>query len=129
MKFSQLETTFICQFNKPQNRAMLEEYVARKDKSYEESIRYYLDVTKALKGTPAWGVSGVNKMLNELTAATVATLTKAKKGKTTAYAHAAKLLRYINFYSNQEVEAKYNGRHKLEHVLTEAELNQLMTLA
>jgi hypothetical protein len=129
MKFNQLETTFICQFNKPKNRAMLEGYKERKDKSGRELAQYYRDVFAALRNTPAFGVSGVNKMLNELTASVRATLNREKKGKTSAYAHAGKLLRYLDFYGNTEVEAKYNGRHKLAPTLSDEELQQLTMLA
>ena len=126
MKFREVETTYICQLGKDTNRAMLEAYVDRKDRSVEELARYYIDVVKALSVTPAWGVSGVNKMVNELTASVIATLTKAKKGKTSAYAHAGKLLAVIDFYGNTEAEARYCGRYKLGHILTDVELNQLL---
>ena len=95
MKFKDVEQTFVCQFSKPQNKVMLEGYVARRDKSGAELARYYMDIIGALANTPAWGVSGVNKMVNELTAAVRATLANEKKGKTSAYAHANKLLNYI----------------------------------
>ena len=128
MKFTEVETTFVCQFSKPHNRAMLEGYKARKDKSGKELANYYVDVVKALSGTPAYGVSGVNKMLNELTTSVRATLNKEKKGKTSAYAHAAKLLRYVDFYGNTEADARYNGRYKLAPLLTEEELQLLMSV-
>jgi hypothetical protein len=67
-------------------------------------------------------------MLNELTASVRATLNKEKNGKTSAYAHATKLLRYIDFYGNTEAEARYNGRHKLAPLLTEEELQLLMSV-
>ena len=125
MKFCNVETTWISQLGKPQNRAMLEAYKARRDKSGAELARYYVDVVNALASTPAFGVSGVNKMLNELTAAVRATLNKEKKGKTSAYAHAGKLLNCIDFYSNEEAEARYCGRYKLKPLLTAEELQLL----
>ena len=129
MKFTEVETTYICQFSKPHNRTMLEGYKARRDKSGKELANYYRDVVGALINTPAFGVSGVNKMLNELTESVRATLNKAKKGKTSAYAHANKLLTYINHFGNTEIKAKYNGRHKLASMLTEAELAQLEAMS
>ena len=129
MKFAEVETTYICQFNKTQNRAMLEAYKARKDKSGKELANYYRDVVMALANTPAFGVSGVNKMLNELTEKVRATLNKEKKGKTSAYAHAAKLLRDVDFFGSTEAQASYCGNHKLKPILTEEELQQLEMLA
>ena len=129
MKFIELENTFIGQLAKVHNRLMLEGYRDRKNKSLEELINYYNDLIDALKDTPAWGVSGVNKMVNELTESVRATLTHAKKGKTTAYAHAAKMLRYIDFYGNTTAEARYCGRHKLNPIITEEEFKQLLSEA
>ena len=129
MKFKDVENTFICQLGKPEARRMLEAYVARKDKSPEELTNYYKDLVMALYNTPAWGVSGVNKMINELTESVRATLTHAKKGKTTAYAHAAKMLRYVDFYGNETATARYCGRYKLKPLITEEELQQLLSEA
>lgn len=129
MKFKDLETTFICQLNKPQNRAILEGYKNRRDSSGKELARYYIDVFNMLIGTPAFGVSGVNKMLNELTAKVKATLNRERRGKTTAWAHAGVLLNQINYFGNEEAKAKYCGRHKLVPMLSAEELDQLSSLA
>jgi len=128
MKFNQVETTFICQFSKPANIAMLEGYKTRRDKSNKELANYYRDIVCALANTPAWGVSGVNKMMNELTAAVRASLTKAKKGKTSAYAHANKLLTYVAHFGNEDAKPCYSGRYKLAPILTTEELLQLETM-
>ena len=128
MKFKDTETTFICQFSKPQNKALLEAYRERRDKSGGELARYYVDIVKILANTPAWGVSGVNKMINELTASVRATLTKAKKGKTSAYAHANKMLNYIEHFGNEPAKAKYAGNYKLATLLSVEELEQLTTI-
>ena len=128
MKLNETITTYICQLNKPENRAMLEGYKARKNKSGEELACYYKDVIEALKHTPAWGISGVNKMVNELTVAVRATLNKEKKGKTSAYAHASKLLRTIDFYGNEKAISRYNGNYKLKPLLTDSELSELATM-
>ena len=58
MKFYEVEQTWICQLGKTANKAMLQSYVDRNDRSPEESVRFYFDVISALKDTPAWGVSG-----------------------------------------------------------------------
>lgn len=129
MKFNEVESTFVCQLGKVQNRAMLEAYRDRKDRSPGEFVRYYVDIINALANTPAWGVSGVNKMVNELTASVRATINHAKKGKSSAPAHAASMLRYVDFYSDVEAEARYCGRHKLQPLLTVEELQQFLVAA
>lgn len=129
MKFKHLETTFICQFSKPENKAILEGYKTRRDKSGKELAQYYRDVVDMLIDTPAFGVSGVNKMLNELTASVRATLNREKRGKTSAYAHANKLLTYIKHFGNEEVKPSFKGKYKLASMLTNEELQQLEMLA
>lgn len=128
MKLKFIETTYVCQLNKPHNRTMLESYRQRKDASPKELANYYRDVVGALYNTPAFGVSGVNKMLNELTTKVRATLNRAKSGKTSAYAHANKLLTTIDRFGNKQAECRYNGNYKLQPLLTEAELIELETL-
>jgi hypothetical protein len=128
MVFNQVEATYICQLNKPENRKMLEGYRSRKDKSKQELARYYKDVVNALRGTPAWGVSGVNKMINDLTEKVRATFIGAKRGKTSAFAHAGWLLNQLEFFSNEEAKASYKGRYKLAPLLTPEELLQLETV-
>jgi hypothetical protein len=128
MKFKHVETTYICQFSKPENKAVLESYRDRKDKSGKELANYYLDIIRILETTPAWGVSGVNKMINELTDKVRATLKKEKRGKTSAYAHANKLLRDVDYFSNNEATAYYNGRYKLAPLLNVEELHILETI-
>lgn len=129
MKLNQVENTYICQLSKPQNKAMLEGYKTRRDKSGAELARYYKDVVSALKDTPAYGVSGVNKMLNELTYKVRATLVGAKRGKTSAYAHAGWLLNQLEFFGNEEAKACYKGHYKLAPLLSDTELQQLTVLA
>ena len=129
MKFCEVENTFVCQLGKVQNRAMLEAYRDRKDRSPEEFVRYYVDIINALIDTPAWGISGVNKMVNKLTDLVRATINQAKNGKSSAPAHAASMLRYIDFYGNTEAEARNCGRYKLKPLLTEEELQQFLVVA
>jgi hypothetical protein len=107
---------------------MLEGYKTRRDKSGAELARYYRDIVNALVDTPAFGVSGVNKMLNELTEKVRATLMHAKKGKTSAYAHANWLLNQLDFFGNEDARACYKGRYKLAPLLTPEELLQLETI-
>lgn len=126
MKYIEIEGTFISQLAKDQNRAMLEAYRDRDDKSPEEFSRYYKDIINALKDTPAWGVSGVNKMINQLTDSVRATLTCAKSGKTSAPAHAKLMLRYIDHFGNREVSGGGGTRHKLNPIITEEEFQQLL---
>lgn len=125
MKLCCVERTYVCQFNKPKNRKMLEDYKKRKDGSGAELARYYTDVVNALRGTPAWGVSGVNKMINELTTKVRATLNQEKKGKTSAWAHAGKLLADVKWFGVQDANPYYRGKYKLDPVLTEEELSRL----
>lgn len=125
MNLNQIERTYICQFSKPENRAILEGYKKRRDKSGKELASYYRDVISILKDTPAYGVSGVNKMLNELTDKVRATLNKAKRGKTSAYAHAGWLLNKLDYFGNEKADFTYRGRYKLNPILTDDELLQL----
>lgn len=126
MKFYEAERTWICQLNKPQNRAMLEAYRDRKDRSVEEFIRYYIDIANALRNTPAWGVSGVNEMMNDLTDTVRATINHAKKGKSSAPAHASKLLCRIDFYRNTKAEVRYGSNCKLKPLLSIEELQMFL---
>ena len=125
MKLNNTPETYICQLNKPENRKMLEHYAATKDKSSKTLVQYYKDLTNALIDTPAWGISGVNKMINELTIAVYATLYKEKEGKTSAYAHARRLLRTIDHFGKREAEAFYKGSYRLKPLITEAEFDEL----
>ena len=128
MKLKNVETTYICQLSKPQNIQMLNRYIIRRDKSGKELASYYRDLTGALKQTPCWGVSGVNKMINELTDKVRNTLNQTKSGKTSAYAHANSLVNKIKQFGNKDAEVKYVGNYKLQPLLTEEELTELESL-
>lgn len=130
MKFKDVEATFICQLNKPENRTMLNGYIDRRDKSGAELARYYVDIIYALKDTPAWGVSGVNEMINKLTTQVEATRVKAKRGKTSAFSHARTLLSTIDYYLEREANpyGSYK-RHKLNPLLTADQLAELSQIA
>jgi hypothetical protein len=127
MKFNQVETTYVCQLNKPENRALLERYKNNKDKSVSLFITYYKDIISMLSDTPAWGVAGTNEMINELTYKLRATINKAKKGTTSSFAHAGKLLNKIDFFKDQIATPRYN-RCELKSLLTEEELNAFAAL-
>ena len=129
MIFTQVENTFICQLNKPDNKKFLMDYAVRRDSSCVELVRYYKDIISRLSGTPAWGVSGVNKMVNELRDSVVAKLTNAKKGKTTAWAHAKKMLAYIEHFGEQEAKPYYKEKCVLVPPLTDEELLELLLKA
>lgn len=125
MKIIELESTYLCQINKPENRAILEEFIRRRDSSGAELVRYYLALTNMLRNTPAWGRPGVIAMLNELCAAMRAVLNHEKRGKTTAYAHANKLLNKLKYFANQEVSGRYAVVTEPFQALSETELLQL----
>jgi hypothetical protein len=129
MKFFEVEKTWICQLGKAANKTMLQGYVDRNDKSPEEFVRLYVDVVKALIDTPAWGVSGVNKLINELTDSVRATINHARNGKSSAPARANKLLSIIDFYHNEEAIARYSGSYKLKPLLSIEELQSFLVVA
>jgi hypothetical protein len=129
MTYNNTSSTFICQLGKPENRAMLEGYKQRKLKTGVELANYWRDVTGALINTPAWNVSGVNKMLTELATGIRATLTNAKRGKTSAYAHAGKLLNKIDHFGYKEVPLGHTKRtYNSVPVITEEELSALAAM-
>lgn len=127
LTLSQISTTWIYHFNKPENMERLKQYANNKDKSAENLVGYYKWFISVLKDTPAWGVSGVNDVVNKLTDMVRATLTKAKSGKSSAYAHAGYIISTVEFYKN-----KLAGSHpgcrwcKLNPVISDAELNQFL---
>lgn len=126
MTFLEVDRTWICQLGKPENQVMLKAYCERKDKSIEEFFRYYFDIIDMIKDTPAWGVSGVNKMVNELTDTVRATMTRAKRGKSSAPAHAAKMLRYIAYYGHETATPRNWGRCTLAPLITPEEVSQFI---
>ena len=127
--YKEIEGTWVCQFNKPENKAKLKMYKNDKDRSLKKLIEYYRWVISVLINTPAWGVSGVNKIVNELTDAVRATAAKAKTGKTSAYAQAGKLLNDVNYWKDLVC---YSNKHErtcwLKPVISEEELQQLELL-
>lgn len=126
MTFTQAEKTFICQLNKPDNKKFLWEVAAHRDGSNTALVRYYKEIISRLSSTPAWGVNGVNKMVNELRASVVAKLTNAKTGKTTAWAHAKKMLAYIEHFGENVAKLYCKEKHELIPPLTDEELLELL---
>lgn len=128
MTFRDCEGTYICQLNKPQNRAVLEGYVKRHIKGKEEFSNMYLDVINMVKHTAAWGKPGTNKMLNKLTNYVTATLHDAKSGKSSAFKQAADLLNSVDWHVNMTAISKYAPPCKLIPLLTEKEINELLAM-
>ena len=126
MRLDRVASTFICQLNKPENRAKLEAYRNRRDGSAAEFVRYYLDVFSMLENTPAWNVRGVNKMLNELTAKVRATINHEKQGKSSAYAHAGMLLNKIDQMGWLEAEPRNYGHIALAPKISMDELQAVL---
>lgn len=125
MMYIEVDALYLAQLNKPENYAKLEAYRDDKDKSGAKFAQYTLDLFNMLRDTPAWGKPGTNKMLNEVLNHARAIMTKAKRGKTSAYAHAAGLIRSINFHKYQEAFASYSPKVTLLPELSEEELQQL----
>ena len=128
MKLKDVPTTYICQLNKPENKSVLKDFRDRKDYGCEELVNYYKFIVMTLAVTPAWGVSGVNKMVNDLTNSLRAVKAHARKGKTSAPAHANKLLGIIKEFGNKEAVARYCGNYKLQPLLTEEELAEIAAM-
>lgn len=124
MKLIDVEQTYICQCNK--HKDTLERYAANKNDTYTDLLKYYKDIQLILRNTPAYGVSGVNKMMNELKHAIEATRDNAKKGKTSAHAHANKILNLIKMIGNDEADCKYKGNYKLESPIPIEELDKMI---
>lgn len=128
MTYRDCEGTYVCQLNKPQNRAILEGYATRCIKGPVEFSNMYLDVINMVKHTAAWGKPGTNKMLNKLTNHVTATLHNAKSGKSSAFRQAKDLLKTVDWYINTPAIPKYEPPCKLVPLLTETEINELLAL-
>jgi len=129
MKLKDCPSTYICQFSKSVANEELMRYKERRDSSTEELVRYYSFVINTLKHTPAWNVSGVNKMVNDLTDRVRAKLNGAnRKGTTTAFAHAGKILYIIETFGEKDSSStpRYRGHYKLKPIITEEEINDLL---
>lgn len=129
MKFKDIEGTYICQLNKPANRAMLEYYKQQRTKSPALWADFWRDLVAALINTPAWDVSGVNKMLMEAAGIMHAHLVGAKKNRISVYAFAGQLLYKIDSYKDQEAPKCFSPRtYKWPPVVTEEDLLALEVL-
>lgn len=131
--FKETPTTLVCQLNKPENRVMLEGYIHRKNYSPKELANFCRDLVKALKGTPAWGISGCNRIVNDAWEAARAVLDKGKDSKVSAPDIANKLLGTVDRYKDQKCTntrgTKYYKTDWLVPALTEEELLQLEVMA
>lgn len=122
-----IPTTWMYHLNKPENRKILEDIKDSGDRSPEQLVYLYKFVRDTLKPTECWNVSGVNKLLNEMTAEVKATLTNAKSGKSSAPTRARKLLGTIAYCGVEEATDERKKRsHWLQPVLTDEELEQML---
>lgn len=124
MTYAQAVGTYTYELNKPMNRLILKSYADCGDKSPEVFARYVIWLCSTLKGTPAWNKPGTNEMLNDALSKVRATLAKAKRGKSSAYAHAGQLLNKIDFLITQEAHLRYASPCSLQAELTLEELGQ-----
>lgn len=120
-----IPTTWMHHLNKPENRAVLDGFVKRHDRSIEEFARFVLFIINTLIDTPAWNVAGTNEFINDLTNKFVATRDNAKNGKSSAYAQAKTLLYRINNQVGQEATMRWN-KCRLSLAVSVEELQQLI---
>jgi hypothetical protein len=127
LKLCQIPSTWIYHFCKPENLKKLEGFAANKKDDVEDFVNFYYWVISVLEGTPAWGVSGVNRKINEITDALYATLTNAKNGTSSAHGQAGKLLNIIKFHKDKIATPKSTyDRCELKPLLTNEEINELL---
>ena len=127
MLLKDIPTTWMHHLNKPDNRKILEDINKAKDKRPEALVDLYKFVRDTLRPTKCWNVSGVNELMNIMTAEVKATLTGAKRGKSSASVRAGRLLWVIDEYGNNPARTSYNKeRHDLQPILTDDELDQLL---
>lgn len=125
MLMKDVDRTWIHWLGLPENKEILKGFKNRKDKSIEEYARFILFLFDTLIDTPAYGVAGVNEMLNEQTHMFAATRDQAKRGKSSASAQANTLLYKISYFENEEAKPHYN-RCKLNLSVTREELQQFL---
>lgn len=120
-----IESTYIHQFCKPGNREILRGFRDRKDYSAQEFVRFYDFMRDTLEGTPAWGKPGVNALVNEVDTSLRATLTRAKKGKSSAPKFANKILNTIAYHGYNDRLPTY-GKCDLQPLLTKKDVEKLL---
>ena len=123
-----LAGTYVGQLNKPTNKATLEWYVKEGDRSPHTFASYYFWLIGALQDTPAWGKPKTITMVNELTRSVRATLTGAKTGKSSAPAHANKMLNKIAWCSKKPATGNTWGTEELEPLLKPDEVERLLAM-
>ena len=128
MKVKDLETHWICQLSKLDTYKTIECFVNSTIKTYVGLHDYYITIISALCHSPAWGYSSTNRLVNELTDACRAVLNHEVSGKTSAPAHARKLLRIIKHRGEEEITKSYTGNCELKPLLSIAELDKLKHL-
>lgn len=128
LKLCEVPTTWIHWLSKPENMDRLVEYANCGDKSPAKLGECYTFLVCTLQPTPAWNVSGVNKMINEVGDGAIAVLERRKKGKTSAPAVAKKLLASIKWYGQTKADPHYYGNYKLR-LLTPQQLDALAAMS
>lgn len=107
MYLCELEGTYVHHLSKPENMAVLEAYKKDKDKSVEKLAKLDLWLIDTLRPTKAWGKPKTNMMINNVIAHTKATISGAKKGKTSAFAVAGILINKVNFCRTKEASPSH----------------------
>lgn len=129
MTMTQVPGTYVGQLSRPENLAMLKAYAQSKDKSPVLLVQYYRDIVNALKGTPAWDKPKTNQMINELTYSVRATIAGEKKGRTSAGAHARRMLNKIEYCSKMPARGNAWKVCPLEPILTDEEIEAYLRQA
>lgn len=131
MTLCELEGTYVGQLNKPENMAVLKAIAEDHDKSIEKLAAFDLWLINTLRPTAAWGKPKTNMMINELIAQTKATIAGAKKGKTSAYAAAKRLINKVNWCRTKEAYAShpYNPGLPFDFAAFEEQLLAIVTEA
>lgn len=105
MTLCELPGTYVHHLNKPENMAVLKATFLDKDKSLEKLAKFVLWLINTLRRTPAWGKPKTNMMINEVVDKTKATINKAKRGTSSAYAIAGNLINKVNYCKALEAYA------------------------
>lgn len=115
MTYAQVDKTYLHHLSKPETRAKLETYAhcSDEDNNNETFIRYYNDIFGILEPTPCFGVTGTNVMLNGLTKSLYNTLTRAKRGKTSARSHARALIQKLDYWKDKDLNLRGMPREVL----------------
>lgn len=103
MTACELPGAYVHHLSKPENMTVLKAIASDKDKSVEKLAKFVLWLINTLRSTPAWGKPKTNMMLIEIINQTKATINKAKRGTSSAYAIAGRLINKVNYCKTLEV--------------------------